>query len=123
MRIAKRPFAPVVVNLAMVGVLSMVMALGVPWLAEKMQRRRVYVIGLTLYVLSAVFGIIGGVFSIVGSIVGALIGGVVMLLVAPVVALALLPVLLPVALLAFIVWAIARSSRRPDVVVMPATHR
>lgn len=43
-----------------VGVLSMVMALGVPWLAEKLQRRKVYVMGLGLYVLSAVFGILGG---------------------------------------------------------------
>ncbi len=74
-------------------------------------------------VLKLVFGIIGGVFSLVGGILGAIVGGVLMLLVAPVVALALLPVLLPVAFLAFIVWAIARSSRRPDVVVMPAPQR
>lgn len=74
-------------------------------------------------VLKLVFGIIGGVFSIVGGIVSAVVGGIAMLLVAPVVALALLPVLLPVAFIAFLVWAISRSSRRPDVVVMPATHR
>ena len=70
-------------------------------------------------VLKLVFGIIGGVFSLVATLLGAVIGGVVMLAVAPVIALALLPVLLPVGLLALIVWAIARSARKPDVVVMP----
>jgi hypothetical protein len=47
------------------------------------------------------------------------IGGVLMLAVAPVIALALLPILLPVAVLALIVWAIARATRKPDVVVVP----
>lgn len=72
-------------------------------------------------VLKLAFGIIGGVFSVVASLVGVAIGGVVMLLAAPVVMLALLPVLLPVGVLALIVWAIARGTRRqPDVVVMQA---
>jgi len=70
-------------------------------------------------VLKLAFGIIGGMFSLLGGILAAVIGGVVMLAVAPVVALALLPVLLPVGLLALIVWAIARTNRKPDVVVMP----
>ncbi|MGN6093980.1 MAG: hypothetical protein ACTHOL_16645 [Luteibacter jiangsuensis] len=70
-------------------------------------------------VLKLAFGIIGGVFSLVGTLLGAVIGGVVMLAVAPVVALALLPVLLPVGLLALLVWAVARTNRKPDVVVMP----
>jgi hypothetical protein len=39
------------------------------------------------------------------------------------VALALVPVLLPVAIVALLVWAIARAlRRRPDVIVMPASR-
>ncbi|HEY4292983.1 hypothetical protein [Luteibacter sp.] len=69
-------------------------------------------------VMKLVFGIIGGMFSLVATVMGAVIGGVVMLAAAPVIALALLPILLPVGLLALIVWAIARATRKPDVVVM-----
>lgn len=43
-----------------VGVLALLAALAVPPLARKLQRRRVYVAGLGLYVASAVFGVAGG---------------------------------------------------------------
>jgi MFS family permease len=43
-----------------VGVLSLLTALAVPWLAQRLQRRWVYTIGLTLYVVSAGFGMLGG---------------------------------------------------------------
>jgi hypothetical protein len=42
-----------------------------------------------------------------------LFGGLALLIVAPIVALALLPFCLPVILLVAVIWAIARSSRRP----------
>jgi hypothetical protein len=72
--------------------------------------------------LKLVFGIIGGVFHIVASIVGAVFGGVLMLAVAPVVALALMPILIPVAFVAALVWLIARATRKPDVVILPAAR-
>ena len=43
-----------------VGVLSLLTALGVPLLAQRLQRRWVYAMGLGLYVLSAAFGMLGG---------------------------------------------------------------
>ncbi|NVO06431.1 MAG: MFS transporter [Rhodoferax sp.] len=43
-----------------VGLLSLLTALGVPLLAQRLQRRWVYAIGLGLYVLSASFGMLGG---------------------------------------------------------------
>ena len=43
-----------------VGVLSLLTALGVPMLAQRLQRRWVYAMGLCLYVLSAGFGMVGG---------------------------------------------------------------
>ncbi|RFO97812.1 MFS transporter [Rhodoferax lacus] len=43
-----------------VGVLSLLTALGVPLLAQRLQRRWVYCGGLCLYVLSAAFGMLGG---------------------------------------------------------------
>lgn len=43
-----------------VGVLSLLTALAVPLLAQRLQRRWVYGMGLCLYVLSAVFGMLGG---------------------------------------------------------------
>lgn len=43
-----------------VGVLSLLTALGVPLLAQRLQRRWVYVMGLGLYVLSAALGMLGG---------------------------------------------------------------
>jgi MFS family permease len=43
-----------------IGVLSLLTALAVPLLAQRLQRRWVYVMGLALYVLSAVFGMLGG---------------------------------------------------------------
>ncbi len=43
-----------------VGVLSLLTALTVPLLAQRLQRRWVYVMGLSLYVLSAACGMLGG---------------------------------------------------------------
>ena len=43
-----------------VGVLSLLTALTVPLLAQRLQRRWVYALGLTLYVVSAGFGMLGG---------------------------------------------------------------
>ncbi len=43
-----------------VGVLSLLTALGVPLLAQRLQRRWVYGMGLGLYVLSAALGMLGG---------------------------------------------------------------
>lgn len=43
-----------------VGMLSLLAALTVPLLAQRLQRRRVYGMGLALYVLSAGFGMLGG---------------------------------------------------------------
>jgi MFS family permease len=43
-----------------VGVLSLLTALTVPLLAQRLQRRWVYAMGLTLYVVSAGFGMLGG---------------------------------------------------------------
>jgi MFS family permease len=43
-----------------VGLLSLLTALAVPVLAQRLQRRWVYVLGLTLYLLSASFGMVGG---------------------------------------------------------------
>ena len=43
-----------------IGVVSLLTALTVPALAEKLQRRSVYAMGLSCYLLSAVFGMLGG---------------------------------------------------------------
>ncbi len=43
-----------------IGILSLLTALTVPWLAQRLQRRWVYGMGLALYVLSAAFGMLGG---------------------------------------------------------------
>lgn len=43
-----------------VGLLSLLTALTVPSLAQRLQRRWVYAMGLTLYVVSAAFGMLGG---------------------------------------------------------------
>ena len=43
-----------------VGLISLLTALAVPLLAQRLQRRWVYVMGLSLYVLSAAFGMLGG---------------------------------------------------------------
>jgi MFS family permease len=43
-----------------VGILSLLTALAVPVLAQRLQRRWVYVLGLTLYLLCAGFGMLGG---------------------------------------------------------------
>ena len=43
-----------------VGVLSLLTALGVPLLTQHMQRRWVYILGVSLYVVSAGFGMLGG---------------------------------------------------------------
>jgi len=43
-----------------VGVLSLLTALSVPRLVQSLQRRRVYVMGLVLYVVAAGFGVAGG---------------------------------------------------------------
>lgn len=59
------------------------------------------------------FALIGGLFHLVGAVLGLLFGGLALLIVAPLVALALLPFCLPVILLVAVIWAIARSSRRP----------
>lgn len=43
-----------------VGLLSLLTALAVPVLAQRLQRRWVYMLGLSMYVLSASFGMLGG---------------------------------------------------------------
>lgn len=43
-----------------IGVLSLLTALTVPLLAQRLQRRWVYVMGLSLYVMGAAFGMLGG---------------------------------------------------------------
>ncbi|TCV95890.1 hypothetical protein EC912_102235 [Luteibacter rhizovicinus] len=76
-------------------------------------------------VFKLAFGIIGGVFSIIASVLGVLFGGLALLIAGPIVAIAMLPLLAPVLLVAVIVWLIARSARRPQVVVTqaaPTTH-
>lgn len=44
----------------LVGLVSLLTALTVPLLAQRLQRRRVYAMGLTLYLVSAGFGMLGG---------------------------------------------------------------
>jgi len=58
------------------------------------------------------FALVGGLFGLVAGVLGLLLGGIALLVAAPFVALALLPVCLPVLLLAALVWAIARGTRR-----------
>ncbi len=43
-----------------IGVLSLLTALTVPLLAQRLQRRRVYGMGMSLYVMCAAFGLLGG---------------------------------------------------------------
>jgi hypothetical protein len=64
-------------------------------------------------VFKLTFALIGGLFSVVGAVLGLLFGGLALLIIAPLVALALLPFCLPVILLVAVVWAVARSARRP----------
>lgn len=64
-------------------------------------------------VFKLTFALIGGLFSVVGAVLGMLFGGLALLVMAPLVALALLPFCLPVMLLVAVVWAIARTARRP----------
>ena len=93
------------------GVMVLLMVVGMLWLV-------VSVIGLAF---KLTFALIGGLFGLFAGALGLLISGAVLLLVAPIVALALLPIFLPVLLLVGLVWAIARSTRRPaPTVVNPA---
>jgi hypothetical protein len=64
-------------------------------------------------VFKLTFALIGGLFSVVGAVLGLLFGGLALLVIAPLVALAVLPFCLPVILLVAVVWAIARTARRP----------
>jgi hypothetical protein len=64
-------------------------------------------------VFKLTFALIGGLFSVVGAVLGLLFGGLALLIIAPLVALAVLPFCLPVILLVAVVWAIARTARRP----------
>jgi len=58
------------------------------------------------------FVLVGGLFGLAAGAVGLLLGGIALLVAAPFVALALLPLCLPVLLLAALVWAVARGTRR-----------
>lgn len=95
--------------------IELIVVVAVLWLAASF-------VGL---VFKLTFALIGGLFSVVAGAVGLVLGGVALLVAAPLVAIALLPLCLPVLLLVALVWAIARTARRPaPVAAAPAagTH-
>lgn len=76
-------------------------------------------------VFSLVGSLIGAVFSVVGGVLSAVAGVLGVLILLPIALLALLfgallPVLLPLALLAGLVWLIARAARAPQPAAVPA---